>query len=161
MRRLQTRSLYCSIAHKAVINDLSLDFGAGEVWGILGRNGVGKTTLLHTFAGLRETDSGSILLNGHDIDQLSRKAIAQQVGLLLQQHDDIFPASVLENFPEIRWSDQTLPLERDYLSAPAGVLFGIVGSGGDVELSVREGSAAKQFGIEPGQRVTCRRLSTK
>ncbi len=96
MTSLQTQSLSVNIAGTAVCENLQLELQAGEVWGILGRNGVGKTTLLHTLAGLRPPAKGQILLGQQNIQQLPRKAIAQKLGLLLQHTEDSFPASVLE-----------------------------------------------------------------
>ncbi|MGH8370581.1 MAG: ATP-binding cassette domain-containing protein, partial [Gammaproteobacteria bacterium] len=57
---LSTRALSVSIAGKQVCRDLNLELSAGMCLGILGANGVGKTTLLHTLAGLRSADSGEI-----------------------------------------------------------------------------------------------------
>ncbi len=79
-----------------VCHALDVTFNPGECWAILGRNGTGKTTLLHTLAGLRATDNGSILLDGAAIEQLPRRRIAQHVGLLPQDSHDPFPATVLE-----------------------------------------------------------------
>jgi iron complex transport system ATP-binding protein len=85
-----------SIGTVDVCHALDVTFSPGECWAILGRNGTGKTTLLHTLAGLRATDNGSILLDGAAIEQLSRRHIAQRVGLLPQDSHDPFPATVLE-----------------------------------------------------------------
>ena len=96
MSILRTDKLSVSIAQKTVCNDLDLNIEAGETWGILGCNGVGKTTLLHTLAGLHEIDAGSIFVNENNIDSLTRKQIAQYTGVLLQHHEDAFPATVYE-----------------------------------------------------------------
>lgn len=96
MSLLSTRQLHVRVADKIVCQDLQLQVEPGQVWGILGRNGVGKTTLLHTLAGLREADAGDILLQQQDIRQMGRKQLAQKLGLLLQHHEDAFPVSVLE-----------------------------------------------------------------
>lgn len=93
---LSTHALTVSIAGKQVCRNLDLDLDAGTCLGILGPNGIGKTTLLHTLAGLRAPDSGEILLAGELISKLSRRAIARQLGLLIQQQEDSLPASVLE-----------------------------------------------------------------
>lgn len=69
---------------------------AGQCWGILGPNGIGKTTLLHTLAHLRPPRSGQIWIEGQPLAQLSRRRIAQKLGLLFQQQQDEFPATVLE-----------------------------------------------------------------
>lgn len=96
MSLLQTSRLNIQIGDIFVCNDLNLECKATEVWGILGRNGKGKTTLLHTLAGLRPAISGDIFIQQSNIAQLTRKQIAQQLGVLLQHHEDSFPSSVLE-----------------------------------------------------------------
>jgi len=49
---------------KATIGDLSLDIPAGGVYGLLGRNGVGKSTLLYLIAGLLTPDAGRVTFDG-------------------------------------------------------------------------------------------------
>ncbi len=96
MNLLSTSNLSISIGDTQVCKKLSLECNGGEIWGVLGRNGKGKTTLLHTLAGLRKIDNGDIFIKNKNIKQLSRKQIAQQIGVLLQHHEDIFPGSVME-----------------------------------------------------------------
>jgi len=96
MSSLQSTDLSIRISNKNVCDKLNLDIQPGQVWGILGRNGVGKTTLLHTLAGLRNADSGSILLDQKNINELNRKQIAKKLGLLLQQGEESFPSSVID-----------------------------------------------------------------
>lgn len=93
---LELRGLSVEIAGKRVCDSLSLSLEAGKCIGMLGGNGVGKTTLLHTLAGLRDKLSGEIHLQGKEIGELSRKQIARTLGLLMQDQDDPFPASVLD-----------------------------------------------------------------
>ena len=92
---LECRELVVTIANTRVCDGLNVEIHSGECWAILGRNGVGKSTLLHTFAGLHAPARGSVLLNGHPLSTLSRRAIAQQVGVLLQDYADIFASDVL------------------------------------------------------------------
>jgi len=96
MSNLQSIDLSIRISNKNVCDKLNLNIQPRQVWGILGRNGVGKTTLLHTLAGLRKTESGSVLLNQKNINQLSRKQISKKIGLLLQQSEESFPSSVID-----------------------------------------------------------------
>jgi len=97
MSLLSTKKLQVSIGNTQVCNDLNIECHGGEVWGILGRNGKGKTTLLHTLAGLHKFDSGNIFIQQNNLNDLSRKKIAQQLGVLLQHHEDVFPSSVIES----------------------------------------------------------------
>lgn len=93
---LNTQALTVEVANITVCQQLELTICPGESWGILGINGVGKTTLLHTLAGLRTAKDGEILLQGTALTQLSRQNIARTMGLLLQDSYDPFPATVLE-----------------------------------------------------------------
>jgi len=96
MSRLEAAQLGIRIGGVEVCSQLDLRINAGENWGILGRNGAGKTTLLHTLAGLRRPDRGSVMLDGTTLPRLSRRSIARHIGVLLQDHQDAFPASVME-----------------------------------------------------------------
>lgn len=93
---LEIQGLSVSIGGKQVCRDLSLALCAGQRWGLLGVNGVGKTTLLHTLAGLRAPQQGEIRLNNQPISALPRRSVAKMLGLLLQDEVDPFPGTVLE-----------------------------------------------------------------
>ncbi len=75
---------------------LNLAVAPGECWGILGPNGVGKTTLLHTLAGLRAPHRGEVRLGGEPLARLGRQGVARRLALVFQDHHDGFPATVLE-----------------------------------------------------------------
>jgi len=97
MSLLNCEDLTVKIADTQVCVDLTLTMNAGENWAILGMNGCGKTTLLHTLAGLLPAQSGEIELNNTSLNNLSRHEIAQQLSLLLQHQEDHFPGTVLES----------------------------------------------------------------
>jgi iron complex transport system ATP-binding protein len=96
MSLLSARRLSISIGGKDVCRDFDLDVRSGEAWAILGMNGVGKTTLLHTLAGLRAPSAGEVLLGGTPLRSLSRKAVAQRIGVMLQDTEVVFPVTVRE-----------------------------------------------------------------
>jgi len=96
MSLLQTVQLSIEIGGKQICNDLSTCFEPGQIWGILGRNGTGKTTLLHTLCGIRTPEQGRVEINKTELIQLKRQQVAATVGLLLQHHEDSFPSTVLE-----------------------------------------------------------------
>lgn len=93
---LQTRALSVSIGGKQVCRELDVALDAGERWAILGLNGVGKTSLLHTLGGIRAGDGGEILLDGASLAATPRRQVAQRLGLLFQDSDEAFPSSVME-----------------------------------------------------------------
>ncbi len=93
---LCTKNLGVEISGKTVCRQLDVAINAGQRWGLLGINGVGKTTLLHTLAGLRAPTQGKIRLDDELLSTLPRRTIAQQIGVLLQADDDAFPGTVME-----------------------------------------------------------------
>jgi iron complex transport system ATP-binding protein len=93
---LETRNLTANIAGKNICRDFNFVLRPGNCIAVLGSNGVGKTTLLHSLAGLRPIDQGEIFMRGVPLNALPRRQIAQQLGLLMQQQEDSLPATVLE-----------------------------------------------------------------
>lgn len=89
-------SIAKSYDKRAVLSDVSLSVGRGEVVGLLGPNGAGKTTCFYSIMGLVKPDSGRILLDGDDITGLPmyRRAI---LGLgYLPQETSIFRGLTVE-----------------------------------------------------------------
>jgi iron complex transport system ATP-binding protein len=81
---------------RTLVRDLTLKVPAGELLVVLGRNGSGKSSTLHTLAGLRPPASGQVLLAGRSVDSWPRRELARALGLLPQLVDDPFPATALE-----------------------------------------------------------------
>ena len=94
--RLTTTKLRVTVADRTLVDDLNFELGAGEVVALLGRNGAGKTLLLHTLAGLRAPAAGDVSLAAETIDALGRQDLARRLVLMPQHADDVFPATVLE-----------------------------------------------------------------
>jgi branched-chain amino acid transport system ATP-binding protein len=81
-----------------VLQGVSLDLDDGSIVGILGRNGMGKTTLIRSVIGFTPPKRGQILIDGVDITNISAHKRAQMKLGLVPQGRRIFPSlSVLEN----------------------------------------------------------------
>lgn len=72
-------------ARRTVIDALDLELPAGQVTAIVGPNGCGKSTLLASLARLHVPDQGAVLLDGHDIQRLPAREMAQRLALLPQE----------------------------------------------------------------------------
>lgn len=93
---LEIVSIAKSYDKRAVLTDISLSVGKGEVVGLLGPNGAGKTTCFYSIMGLVRPDSGRILMDGVDVTKLPmyRRAI---LGLgYLPQETSIFRGLTVE-----------------------------------------------------------------
>jgi iron complex transport system ATP-binding protein len=93
---LVVENLELTRGKKCLFNRLSMEFSPGEVWGILGCNGSGKTSLLHTLAGIIPPNAGTIKLNHQHLTTRASRQRALEIALLLQHYDDTFPATVME-----------------------------------------------------------------
>ena len=96
MTSLVCQTLDVSIGGKQICGQLDLELAAGQFWGLLGPNGIGKTTLLKCMAGLLPPDKGTVLLENQAIDNLPRRTIARLLGMLQQHTVYVFDARVLE-----------------------------------------------------------------
>jgi phospholipid/cholesterol/gamma-HCH transport system ATP-binding protein len=83
---------------KQVVHDkLSLDIRAGEILGIAGGSGSGKSVLLKTLIGLHKPDSGKVMLDGKPIASIGPSEKAALIGVLFQQGALFSSLSVAQN----------------------------------------------------------------
>jgi iron complex transport system ATP-binding protein len=97
---LEARQLEVRIGGHQVCRQLDWRVETGESWAILGRNGVGKSTLLATLAGLRSRQDGSLRIAGlalpHGSMGTAARAMARVRGYLSQHQIDPFASTVME-----------------------------------------------------------------
>ena len=102
-----------------ILRGVSFRVAPGETVSLLGRNGMGKTTLLRTLAGLVRPSSGRVQLNGNDVT-LSRASVRSRAGLaIVPEGRGIFPnLTVAENLTFASRTnskgERPWPLERVY-----------------------------------------------
>lgn len=74
---ISIRGITADYGHGPVIEDISFDVGAGEIFGLIGLNGVGKTTLIKIILGLMEASKGEVLVfGGNGLDAETKGKIA-------------------------------------------------------------------------------------
>lgn len=83
---VQFREATKRIRQRMLVNSLSFDIPAGEVFGFLGPNGAGKTTTIRMMVGLIKISSGDILIKGHSIRNHFKQAI-RHVGAIVENPD--------------------------------------------------------------------------
>lgn len=79
----------------AVFEDFSLTLQPGRIYGLLGKNGTGKSTLLYLVCGLLRPQRGVVTLNGNDV-RLRRPEVLQEIFLVPEEFD--LPSTTLENY---------------------------------------------------------------
>lgn len=83
-------------SHEPVINDMDIDIKSGEMVGLVGHSGAGKSTIINLIMRLYDTDEGTIFIDGVDIKDISFKDLHSQIGVVLQE-TFLFNGSVYDN----------------------------------------------------------------
>jgi phospholipid/cholesterol/gamma-HCH transport system ATP-binding protein len=97
---IEFRNVHMSFEDRVILEDVSFTVAPGETKIIMGGSGTGKSTALKLVLGLIKPDSGSILINGEDVAQLSEKEMTQvrkNIGMVFQDGALFDSLSVYEN----------------------------------------------------------------
>ncbi len=97
--RRNVRFEYVSFAYrkgKVVLKEISFEAMAGEVIGVVGMSGAGKTTLMSLLLRLFDPDSGRVLIDGHDIREVQLLSLREQISVVLQE-PVLFSTTVRDN----------------------------------------------------------------
>lgn len=87
---------YGYLEQETILNDINFTIKDGEVLAILGSNGIGKTTLLRCMMGLLKWKSGTTLIDGRSIFDLTIKQIWQNIGYVPQAKTTVLPYTAKE-----------------------------------------------------------------
>jgi iron complex transport system ATP-binding protein len=88
---LEVEGVSATLGRRRVLSQVSLALRPGSLLGVLGANGVGKSTLLRVLARLLAPDSGTVRLGGADVRLLERRDFARRVALVPQQAECRWP----------------------------------------------------------------------
>jgi phospholipid/cholesterol/gamma-HCH transport system ATP-binding protein len=119
---LRVRDLVVGFGDQLVLDHLSLDVKRGEILGVVGASGGGKSVLLRTIIGLLPKRHGSIEIFGIDLDTASSevlRSIGQRCGILFQQGALFSSLTVLQNvqFPMREFLDASEDTMKDVAMA--------------------------------------------
>lgn len=134
---LEVSNLHAGYGAIPVLNDVALKIEAGESVGILGHNGMGKTTLLKTLMGVIRPTAGTVRFNGTEVTRLAPHARARLGMAYVPQGREIFPTlSAMDNLRMglVKTGERTLdtieallehfPRLKRLLDRPGGSLSG-------------------------------------
>lgn len=93
---------YSDTAETPVLSDINLDIKSGETIGIIGGTGSSKSSLVNLISRLYDTDTGSVIVGGHDVRKYDMDTLRNKVAVVLQQNV-LFSGTILEN---LRWGDK-------------------------------------------------------
>lgn len=107
---------------KAVLRNVNFSVEPGTLAGLVGPNGIGKSTLLQTLRGLLPPVQGIITINGKNIAALGAKDFARQAAYLRQHNDVPFAYTVREvveagRYPYLKWWEQNSVSREDVVEA--------------------------------------------
>lgn len=93
---LRISDLSLATEEKKLLTRWNAEILPGQCWVVFGKNGAGKTTLIRTLAGLRQPDSGEILLDEKPLFAWNMMSLARQRAYLPQTYRDAFAYSVMQ-----------------------------------------------------------------
>ncbi|HEY2863923.1 MAG TPA: ATP-binding cassette domain-containing protein [Casimicrobiaceae bacterium] len=153
---LSARGIVNRFGKQEVHDRINLDVLPGEVLGIAGGSGSGKSVLLKTLMGLHRPNAGEVLLNGKPVEMLDPAEKASLIGVLFQQGALFSSLSVAQNVMLPMREHTDLPLEERQrlaslklalagLSADTGIKFPSELSGG----MVKRAAFARAIALDP------------
>ncbi|WP_165889246.1 ABC transporter ATP-binding protein [Mannheimia granulomatis] len=107
--------------HRKLLNNISFNLGKGRLYGVIGHNGSGKSTLMRLLGGDIQPTSGSILIDGVTLNQLSTKEAAKHIAYLpqrLPEAEDFLVHELvsLGRFPYQKWLQKPTTLDKQIIN---------------------------------------------
>jgi phospholipid/cholesterol/gamma-HCH transport system ATP-binding protein len=153
---LSARGIVNRFGKQLVHDRIGLDIRPGEIVGIAGGSGSGKSVLLKTLTGLRRPDAGEVQVNGKKVETIGPAEKASLIGVLFQQGALFSSLSVAQNImlpmrehtallPEDQARIAAMKLELSGLPAETGIKFPSQLSGG----MVKRAALARALALDP------------
>jgi phospholipid/cholesterol/gamma-HCH transport system ATP-binding protein len=112
---IQLKQVSKSFGDRRVLDKLDLDVFQGETLAIIGRSGVGKSTILKHIAGLTEPDSGEVWVEGQEIEHMGERdmnELRKKMGVVFQNAALFDSLTVFENIAFRLLRDYEMPMKK-------------------------------------------------
>lgn len=131
---------------KVILEDLSFTVKSGESVALVGPTGAGKTTIVNLISRFYDTTGGRVLIDGHDISQVTLKSLRSQMGVMLQD-SVIFSGTIEDNIrygkldateEEMQKAMKTVRADGFINSMPGGLKSEIIERGASLSQGQRQ-----------------------
>ncbi len=130
MLLLEFLHLRKSFKSRTILHDINFTVNSGEIFGLVGKSGGGKTTLMRVLMGFYHADSGKILFEGKDVST-DLYHIRQNIGFTTQENSFYEKLTVFEN---LEYFGQMYGVNEDELKKRAKILLDLVQLGDKSQL---------------------------
>ena len=113
---------YPGASGPAILQDISFELKPGETMAIMGSTGSGKSTLVHLLPRFYDVDSGSVIIDGHNVQEYELSELRSLMGMVLQE-SVLFSGTIAEN---IRWGNPDATDEQVVEVAQAAQAHGFI-----------------------------------
>ena len=115
---IEVRGLLSQFGERVIHENLDLDVVRGEVLGVVGGSGTGKTVLLNTIIGLKQPEAGSIRIFGHDTGDMTKEQAAEHLARLRHdRHREVAAHAQLRQWRAVGHQRRMLRIARDVVAA--------------------------------------------
>lgn len=113
-----------------ILKDIDLEIGAGVFWGVIGANGIGKSTLLKTICGILPPLGGSVVIDGQPITQIDLKSRSLKIALVSAESFEagnftVFDIAAFGRYPHLGYLGSLDSNDRDIIHDYLD-LFGLI-----------------------------------
>jgi phospholipid/cholesterol/gamma-HCH transport system ATP-binding protein len=148
---IEVRGMRTAFGENVIHDDLDLTVNRGEIFGVVGGSGSGKSVLLNTLIGLRSPDAGEVRVLGQELQRASRRrwsALERAWGVLFQQGALFSNMTVRDNVAAPMFEHTDLPREEVYELANLKIaMVGLRPEAGALKPSELSGGMRKRAGL--------------